>query len=73
MTPRFGARLAVAITPSDVGKRVTVRRADQGGFRDVVGTLISWTDGTLTIVRRDGTVAEISEKSLVAAKVVVPR
>ncbi|SDG91386.1 hypothetical protein SAMN05421505_10997 [Sinosporangium album] len=70
MTPRFAARLTVAIAPSDIGERVTVRRADADGFRDTVGTLEAWSDGVLTIRKRDGTLVEVLEKSLVAARVV---
>jgi hypothetical protein len=70
MAPRLGARLVVAITPSDVGKRVTVRRRVPEGFRDVVGILESWHDGVLTIAKRDGTMIEVAEETLAAAKVV---
>ncbi|MFC0555149.1 hypothetical protein ACFFHJ_30060 [Planotetraspora thailandica] len=70
MSPHFGARLVVAVTPDDVGRRVTTRRAVSGGFRDAVGVLESWTGGVLVIRKRDGTAVEIPEESLVAAKVV---
>ncbi|GAA5077242.1 hypothetical protein HNP84_003678 [Thermocatellispora tengchongensis] len=72
MTPRFGARLVVAIHPSDVGERVTIRRRVPEGFRDVVGELVSWRDGLLVVRRRDGELVEIAEESLAAAKVVRP-
>ncbi|WP_203883614.1 hypothetical protein [Planotetraspora kaengkrachanensis] len=72
MSPQFGARLVVAITPEDVGRRVTVRRVDTGGFRDAVGVLESWTGGVLTLRRRDGSTVEIAEASMVAAKIVNP-
>jgi hypothetical protein len=35
-----------------------------------VGVLESWEDGVLKIRKKDGTLVEISEESLVAAKVV---
>ncbi|GLW97718.1 hypothetical protein [Microtetraspora sp. NBRC 16547] len=73
MTSRQGARLVVAITPADVGKRVTTRRVAPGGFRDAVGVLESWSAGVLAVRKRDGTLVEISEGTLVAAKVVPPR
>ena len=70
MNPRFGASLAVAITPDDIGRRVTVRRVVTGGFRDAVGVLESWSDGVLVVRKRDGTTAEIPEDSLIAARIV---
>ena len=73
MTPQFGGRLVIAVTPSDVGLRVTVRRKDPDGFRDAVGVLESWADGVLRVRRRDGTVVVIPEGTVVAAKVVPGR
>ncbi|MEW9529206.1 hypothetical protein [Microbispora sp. NPDC049125] len=72
MGPHLGARLVVAVTPADVGRRVTVRRSVPEGFRDVVGVLESWSDGVLAVRKRDGTVVEIAEETLAAAKVVPP-
>ncbi|GII64384.1 hypothetical protein Skr01_44690 [Sphaerisporangium krabiense] len=73
MTSGFGARLVVAISPDDVGRRVTVRRRDPDGFRDAVGVLESWREGVLRVRKRDGTLVEIAEASVVAAKVVPER
>ncbi|MGI5492448.1 hypothetical protein [Microtetraspora malaysiensis] len=73
MTLRQGARLIVAITPADAGKRVTTRRRVPGGFRDAVGVLESWNEGVLAVRKRDGTLVEIAEESLVAARVVPAR
>lgn len=70
MTPGFGARLNVTITPSDVGKRVTTRRRVPEGFRDAVGRLEFWRDGLLGVRKRDGTLVEIPQATLAAAKVV---
>lgn len=70
MSPHYGARLVVRIAPRDVGRRVTVRRRVPEGFRDVVGVLESWQDGVLTVRRRDGTLVEVEEAAMVAAKVV---
>jgi hypothetical protein len=72
VSPQYGARLVVAINPRDVGLRVTVRRRVPEGFRDVVGVLESWSDGVLAVRKRDGTVVEIREETLAAAKVVRP-
>ncbi|MFH7598296.1 GNAT family N-acetyltransferase [Streptomyces racemochromogenes] len=70
-----GGLLEVRITPADVGKRVSVRRVQDGGggspaFADAVGVLTSWTGGVLTITRKDGVSVHIPESSLVAGKVV---
>ncbi|GLX98952.1 MULTISPECIES: hypothetical protein [Herbidospora] len=63
-------QLKVTITPADVGRRVTVRRALPEGFRDVVGVLESWENGVLSVRKRDGTLVEFPEKVMAAAKVV---
>ncbi|POX40485.1 GNAT family N-acetyltransferase [Streptomyces sp. Ru73] len=70
-----GGRLEVAITPADVGKRVSVRRLAGPGesterFTDTVGVLTSWDDGVLSITRRTGEEVRIAESALVAGKVV---
>jgi GNAT superfamily N-acetyltransferase len=65
--------LVVAISPADVGARVSVRRrlAD-GSMTDAVGMLLRWAGGTLAVARKDGTVTEIAEATLVAGKRVPP-
>ncbi|OKK06296.1 acetyltransferase [Streptomyces sp. CB03234] len=70
-----GGRLEVRIGPSDVGKRVSVRRLSDPGarsekFTDTVGVLTSWTGGVLLITRRTGETVRIPESTLVAGKVV---
>ncbi|WP_149184252.1 N-acetyltransferase [Streptomyces sp. TRM49041] len=70
-----GGRLEVQITPSDVGKRVSVRRLGDPGdgpetFTDTVGVLTSWNKGVLLITRRTGETVRIPEASLVAGKVI---
>jgi ribosomal protein S18 acetylase RimI-like enzyme len=40
---------------------------------DAVGVLLRWSDGTLAVQRRDGTVVEIDQDTLVAGKRVPPR
>lgn len=73
MTPRPGHRMSITMTPSDVGRRVSVRRRVPEGFRDVVGELTSWSaDGVLTVRRRDGELVEFPLEIVVAAKVVPP-
>jgi hypothetical protein len=70
VSPHLGARLVIAVSPDDIGRRITTRRRVPGGFRDAVGVLESWRDGVLTVRKRDGTLVEIPENVLVAAKVV---
>ncbi|WP_424640668.1 GNAT family N-acetyltransferase [Embleya sp. AB8] len=60
-----------------MGRRVSVRRTlsledDGATFGDVVGELVDWRDGVLTITRRDGSIARVAEAAIVAAKVVPP-
>ena len=72
------ARYVVRITPADVGARVSVRSRlpdpdpDGPSATDVLGMLRSWSDGVLRIERRDGSVAEIDESRLLAARTVPP-
>ena len=63
----------VAVTPADVGSRVSVRRVLPDGVGDVVGELLAWSDGVLSVRRRDGSVVAVPEASLLAARVVPPR
>jgi GNAT superfamily N-acetyltransferase len=74
--PATGARLAVRLSPADVGRRVTVRhRLDAGALTDVVGTLRAWTGGwagTLEVERRDGALVAVAAAAVEAAKVVPP-
>lgn len=73
MPQRPSARLALRLTPTDVGRRVTVRSAlPDDRYSDTIGTLESWSDGILTIRRRDDSVVQVREDSLVAGKVVPP-
>ncbi len=70
-----GGRFEVRITPSDVGKRVSVRRIAEivdgrPVFADAVGVLTSWDEGVLVVTRRDGASVRIAESSLVAGKIV---
>ncbi|MFI6145049.1 GNAT family N-acetyltransferase [Streptomyces sp. NPDC051109] len=72
-----GGLLEIRITPADVGKRVSVRRVEDGSgeapsFTDTVGVLTSWDQGVLTITRKSGESVHISESSLVAGKIVPP-
>lgn len=63
----------VSVTPADVGSRVSLRRAVPGGVGDVVGELLAWSAGVLSVRKRDGSVVTVREDELLAAKVVPPR
>ncbi|MCH0540083.1 GNAT family N-acetyltransferase [Streptomyces sp. MUM 203J] len=70
-----GGRMDVRITPSDVGKRVSVRCLRDAGdglgtFTDTVGVLTSWDEGVLLITRKSGESVRIPESSMVAGKTV---
>ena len=71
---RPAARLAIRICPADVGRRVTLRHRLVGDTRltDVVGHLVAWDDGALSVRRRDGATATVQASDLVAGKVVPP-
>lgn len=60
------------MTPADVGSRVTLRRRVEDGVSDVVGVLESWSEGVLSVRRRDDVVVTVAEVDLVAGKVVPP-
>ena len=62
----------MSVTPADVGSRVSVRRVLPGGVGDVVGDLLAWSDGSLSIRRRDGSVVAVLESDVLAARVVPP-
>lgn len=60
-----------------MGARVSVRRrvGEQAGrpvHGDVVGDLLSWAAGVLRIRRRDGSVVEVDEDTVIAGRVVPP-
>lgn len=60
------------VGPGDSGIRVSLRRAlPEGGYGDVLGQLLSWTE-VVRIERRDGVVVEVPSETVVAAKRVPP-
>ena len=70
-------RLEIHITPSDLGRRISVRRilgSSEGRpvFGDVIGVLTSWDAGVLTVLNRAGEAVTIMEETLVAGKAVPP-
>lgn len=71
------ARGVVRITPADVGQRVSVRARIPAGpgepsTTDTLGNLVSWDGGVLIIERRDGTLRQVPEETLVAGRCVPP-
>lgn len=68
MRPRY----AIRITAADVGRRVSVRARthSQPPATDTVGILRAWEDATLVVERRDGSLAHLPERDLLAARVV---
>ncbi len=73
----MSGQLVVRITPSDVGKRVSIRSLTGPGdrnatFTDTVGVLTSWRDGVVSVTRRDGRIVRLAEADVVAGKVVPP-
>jgi N-acetylglutamate synthase len=66
----------VRITPSDVGRRVSVRSRlpdpEPGGptTTDTLGHLRAWSEGALAIERRDGSLAHVREADLLAGRVI---
>lgn len=67
MPGQFGGVYRVAVTPADIGARVTLRRSLPDGVGDVVGELVAWSDGVLTVRTRKGDVA-VAEDTLLAAR-----
>ena len=60
------------MTQADVGSRVSLRRVVEAGVADVVGDLVSWADGVLSVRRRDGKIIAVAEADLLAGRVVPP-
>jgi len=66
----------IAVTPDDVGSRVTLRSRTgraHPSTTDTVGLLVSWEDDVLTVEKRDGTRVRVRADDLVAARVIPPR
>jgi hypothetical protein len=69
---RTGVRFTVDVGPGDAGVRISLRMTEpEGGFRDVLGVLLSWDD-LVRVEKRDGTVEEIEPSRVVAAKRIPP-
>jgi len=48
------------------------RRLVEGGMGDVLGVLVSWSDGQVQLRRRDGVIVSVAEGDVVAAKRIGP-
>lgn len=73
--PRRRPRSAVRITAEHVGSRVSMQfhlaGDDSGATKsEAIGLLRSWDDGVLVVERRDGSLAEVPEALLIAARAV---
>lgn len=69
------ARGVIRITPADIGARVSVRARipaapGEPTMSDTVGVLEAWADGVLRIRRRDGVLAEVDQRALIAARTI---
>ena len=61
------------LNPRDVGARVSLRhRLGDGQLTDVLGDLVTWEQGRLTVRRADGTLVEVDEAAVVAGRTVPP-
>lgn len=74
---RLHARAVHRVTPEHVGERVSVRHLVTDPQRgpvptDVVGRLIGYQDGVLTIVDRDLQLSIVAETAVVSSRVVPP-
>jgi hypothetical protein len=59
------------VGPGDSGVRVSLRRSlPEGGYGDVLGQLVSWTDVVVIETRRG--IVEVPADTVVAAKQVPP-
>jgi hypothetical protein len=67
-----GVRYVIDVGPGDSGMRISLRRSlPEGGFGDVLGTLLSW-DAQVRVEKRDGTVVTVPAADVVAAKRIPP-
>ncbi len=66
-------RYTVDVGPGDSGVRISLRRRlPEGGLGDVLGELVSWVDGVVTVRRKDGTEVAVVAQDVLAAKRVPP-
>jgi N-acetylglutamate synthase len=66
-------RYALALGPADVGARVVVRAAlEGGGATDLLGELVRWDDEAVEVRRSGGQVVAVARSAVLAGKRVPP-
>ncbi|WP_017627515.1 putative acetyltransferase [Nocardiopsis chromatogenes] len=66
--------MAREASPGDVGRRAVLRvRLPDGRFRDIVGVLERWSEGTISVRRRDGAPVEVAEADVAGSRLVPQR
>ena len=64
------------ISPSDIGRRVSVRYSTEEGLTDVLGQLVSWSGdwpaGIIKIRKKDDSFQDVVSGKIIAAKVIEP-
>ena len=68
----------MTLQPNDVGRRVVVRYrlaapTEGAHATDVLGELIAWSSGRLRVRTKAGTVVDVAESDVLAAKIIPPR
>ena len=70
---RTGVSYAHEAGPGDSGFRVTLRhRLADGRASDLLGELISWERGLVTVRRRDGTSVVVAQDAVLAVRRIPP-
>lgn len=68
-----GVRYRQDVGPGDKGMRISLRRRlPDGRYGDVLGVLLSWSDGLVRVERASGEIVEIAAADVVATKRVPP-
>ena len=66
-------RYAREVGPGDSGMRISLRRRfPDGMYGDVLGDLVSWVDGAVTVRRGDGELVVVAEGDVVATRRIPP-
>ena len=66
-------RYAREVGPGDSGMRISLRRRfPDGMLGDVLGDLVSWSEGVVRVRRASGEVVEIAEVDVVATRRIPP-
>ena len=66
-------RYAREVGPGDSGMRISLRRRfPDGMYGDVLGDLVSWVDGLVTVRRASGELVVLAEGDVVATRRIPP-